>query len=231
MRKGILLIGMVALIAILIFEIAPAQAELGVGLTVGFYSPRFGEVNDALDWVNFFEGTNLGFRSGFAYGLRLNYDFYQNFRIRGEYNTFSSKTSDSSSYTYGPWEETYDGKFELTVRSIICSGIYRFSGIHRFSSDILVSPYVGGGIGLFFTSFSYEEEWKEYYYGWYEWSDRDSDSSGDTSLGLQVLGGVEFSRGSFSLAGEAKYIIARAEPDVEVDLGGLSIAIVAGMKF
>jgi len=224
MRKRTGLIRLVVLISILIFGIASAQAGLSIGEVVSYYSPRFGEVNDKLEWVSALSEMDLKLKGGLACGLTLSYDTSPNFRIRGEHNTFTSKTSDSSSYDL--WEDDYS--FKLTTTPIILSGIY------RFSPDSLLCPYAGAGIGYFFTKIS--DEWKGYYEG--EMWNTESYSDKDNPIGYQILGGIEFRGENFSLAMEARYIIAKAnlnDPsagfNTKVDLGGLFAGLIASTKF
>jgi len=223
-RRG--LIGIIALISILTFGIVPAQAGLSGGIVAGYYNPKIGEIN------NVYEGTNL--KGGLAYGLVLNYDISPNFRIRGEYNTFVSK--DSGGYTdswegfWGDlWEGVYKYKCKLTTSPIILSGIY------RISPDASLCPYIGVGVDFFSTEYTYKEDDKYYLNGSLYDTDVWSFSDTDSPIGFQTLGGVEFRIGNFSLAAEARYIIAKASVGPllfrTADLGGLFAGLVVSIKF
>ena len=224
MKKKMGFIGIVALVSVLMFGMVPAQAGLlSIGGMAGYYNPNFGEINDDLfEEINALTGMDLKFKGGLAYGLAVGYDISPNFKIRGEYNTFTSKTSDSYLYDFGLGEEKWE--FKLTTTPIILSGIY------RISPDIPLCPYIGAGIGYFDTKISCKG--KKYFLGMLV--DEYSDSDKDKPIGYQVLGGVEFGGEGFSLAAEARYIIAEAEMEdwgTKVDLGGLFAGLIASIKF
>jgi len=212
-RKKIGVIGVAALISVLIFGVVPAQAGLlNVGGMAGYYNPNFGEVND-----EYLEGFSKKFEGGLTYGLALSYDISPNIRIRGEYNTFTSKASDDTLSPIMTFEE------KLTVTPIILSGIY------RISPNVPLCPYIGAGVGSFSTKM---EERIEFLGIPVPYEDEDS------PIGFQVLGGVEFGGGNFSLAAEARYIVAKAELNSDeaafytnVDLGGLFVGLIASIKF
>ncbi|MEA1965490.1 MAG: outer membrane beta-barrel protein [Candidatus Aerophobetes bacterium] len=234
MRRRVGVIGIVALVSVLIFGVVPAQAELSVGGMAGYYNPEFGEVNDRLEEFNKRTGTDLKFKGGLAYGLTLSYDISPNLRIRGEYNTFTSKTSDSYTDSYYDclgdlWEDEYNYEEKLAITPIVLSGIY------RFSPDSRLCPYVGAGIGSFPTKYSYDAERKKYCEGYLDDTDTWSGSDEDSPIGFQVLGGVEFGGKKFSLAAEVRYITAKAtsitETKFDVDLGGFFAGLVASIKF
>jgi len=214
-RKKIGVIGVAALISVLIFGVVPAQAGLlNVGGMAGYYNPNFGEVND-----EYLEGFSKKFEGGLTYGLVLSYDISPNIRIRGEYNTFTSKTSETFTILLLPW----DFEEKLTVTPIILSGIY------RISPNVPLCPYIGAGVGSFSTKM---EEKIDLLGITASYSDKDS------PIGFQVLGGVEFGGGNFSLAAEARYIVAKAELNSDeaafytnVDLGGLFAGLIASIKF
>ena len=144
---GFMIVG--TLVLVLGFVSTPARAELSLSLVGGYYSPNFGEINDDqwphLGWCNDYYGTDLGFEAGMMSGLALGYDLDQRFRLRLEYNSFESKTSDDL------WAGGYhwDVDFKLTVTSVILSGIYKFS-----------PPYIGAGIGSFSTEAIHDEDCK-----------------------------------------------------------------------
>jgi len=172
MRKKI--IGfMVAGILFLVlgFVSMPASAELSLGVVGGYYSPNFGQVNDDLDEMNDLLGTDLGFKAGMMYGLALGYNLPARFGLRLEYNSFESKTSDTSSETWGLWEFRDDMDLKLTVTPVILSLLYGFSPF-----------YIGAGVGSFSTKLKVASEWEEYFVGFLvdsgSWSESDSDMGG-----------------------------------------------------
>jgi len=59
-------------------------------------------------------------------------------------------------------------------------------------------------------------------------------SDNDKSIGYQALAGMKFKMKDYSLAGEIRYIVAKAEMKkfyTTVDLGGFSMGIVASTNF
>ncbi|MEA1965188.1 MAG: porin family protein [Candidatus Aerophobetes bacterium] len=221
MKKKMKLVGIMALVSILIFGIAPAQASLGVGLSGGYFSPNYGEVNDEFIGINEVLGTDLGFESGFAWGLNLNYDFNPNWRMRGEYVDFSSKTSE-------PF--LIDGfigfaDFKLNLSALTLSGIYRFFPEKTFS------PYIGVGVGSFSTEYEGEITVGPI-------SFRASDNA--SPIGFRLLVGAEHKTGeNVSILGELRYISAKAEDllegegikGIDVDWSGPSFGLGIAYRF
>lgn len=212
MRKKI--VGfMVAGALVLVFGLAstPARAELSLGLVGGYYSPNFGQVNDDLDEVNDLLGTDVGFKAGMMYGLALGYDLPARFGLRLEYNSFESKTSD---VLYVDPTARVDLEYKLTVTPISLALTYGFSPF-----------YVGAGVG----SFSTELQW-----GFLVDSVFIGVSDSDSPTGLILLAGFGFGAEPIFLNLEARYIVgtkAKLEDAVtEVDLSGLQLSLVAGLK-
>ncbi len=226
------------LVFVLILTSTPAWAELNLGLVGGYYSPSFGKINDYFDEeYNDVYGTDFGFEAGMMYGLVLGYDVNPHFRLRLEYNSFESKTSDSypdpRPYEWVDW----DTDWKLTVTPVILSGIYKFSFF-----------YIGAGLGLFSTEVK-EVATADSYYESASVSDSHarsvpcdihpgdtfSRSVSDSPIGILVLGGFELGGKSPFLSLEARYVVgtkAKLEDlDTEVDLSGLQFSLVAGFKF
>lgn len=230
----------------------PALAEennWSFGVTGGWYSPSYGEVNDDLDEINDYWETDLGLDSGPILGLTASYQFTPNFQLRLEIAKFQSETSDTGTLSggywyywwYYSWEENLDFDGELTVTPVILSGIY------RFPSAGSLQPYIGAGIGQFTTEgkASAKYEYSEYLDGYQiyhvEWPIEDEDT--DKPIGIQLLGGIEGELSeNIDFGIEAKYIIAEAElestklrwfgrKETEVDLGGLMLTGSLLIKF
>jgi len=189
------------------FVSTPASAELSLGLVGGYYSPNFGEINDDLDEVNDFFGTDLELKAGMMYGLALGYDFPPHFGLRLEYNSFESKTSD----TVLPG---VDLDFKLTVTPVILSLLYGFSPF-----------YVGAGVG----SFSTELRW-----GYLVDSTAITMPDSDSPTGLVLLAGYGFGGEPIFLNVEARYVVGTKakleDAGTEVDLSGLQLSLLAGLK-
>lgn len=187
----------------------PALASLSAGLSLGYFSPTYGEVNEDLEGLNDRLGTSWELENGLAYGLNLAYDLKPNWRIRGEYFTFSSKTSDSFSGVIGGLDVNIDYEIKASLGALILSGIY------RFSPDKTFSPYAGVGIGSFSTELKTEAGEGSYGYWHYEdWEGNVTTSQSDkvASIGFQFLGGVEYKIGeNLSILGELRYINAKAK--------------------
>lgn len=188
-----------------------AQAALNFGGLVGWYNPTYGKVNDDLEPLNERLGTNWELGSGLAWGLNINYDSSPNWRMRGEYFSFSSKTSDSYSglVPYTAVDVDIDYEVEASLGALIISGIY------RFSPDKAFCPYAGVGIGLFSTELKTKAEGAGSYYDHYEeWAGNVNKSQSDSArpIGFQFLGGAEYKVGeNLSVIGELRYISAKAE--------------------
>ena len=192
----------------------PARAEWSLGLGGGYYSPNFGKVNDEyLDTVNTTFGTDLELKAGMMYGLVLGYDLGPRFGLRLEYDSFESKTSETVLVT-----PTYsvDLDFKLTVTPVMISLIYGLS-----------PAYIGAGVGSFSTKFQY---------GYLVDSVLITTSDSDSPTGLVLLGGVGLGSPPIFFNLEARYIVGtKAELEkpgggTEVDLSGLQLCLLAGLK-
>lgn len=185
-----------------------AMASLSGGISLRYFSPTYGEVNEDLEGLNQRFGTSWELGSGLAYGLNLNYGLSPNWRIRGEYFTFSSKTSDSFSGVVGGHDVDIDYEIKTSLGALILSGIY------RFSPDKVFSPYAGVGIGSFSTELKTEATGEgSYYWHYQDWEGNVNTSQSDKAapIGFQFLGGVEYKIGeNFSILGELRYINAKA---------------------
>ena len=186
----------------------PARAALNFGGLVGWYNPTYGEVNEDLEGLNQRFGTSWELGSGLAYGLNLNYALSPNWRIRGEYFAFSSKTSDSYSGVIHGHDVDIDYEIKASLGALILSGIY------RFSPDKAFSPYAGVGIGSFSTELKTEATGEgSYYWHYQDWEGNVNTSQSDKAapIGFQFLGGVEYKIGeNLSILGELRYINAKA---------------------
>lgn len=230
-RKIIRLIASGTLIFILSFASRSTQADWSIGGVAGYYSPNFGEVNDFDERYESWDiyGVDLTFKAGTIFGITAAYDISSNFRVRGEINSFTAKASDVG-YWSGVWrwsEEVYDIDFELTMTSLV------FSGIYRFSPEESLSPYVGAGVGQFSTKVKLSEERRWYEYGLLEDIYTTSVSQSDTPIGFQLLGGAEYSIENLLLVAEIKYTIAEADMGLfkTADLSGFSLILGALFKF
>jgi hypothetical protein len=202
----------------------PARAELSLGLVGGYDSPNFGEMNEWFDdGFNDPYGTNFEFKAGMLYGLALGLDLPGRFRLRLEYDSFESKTSDG--YWLGwPWGESYDAAdFKLTVTPVILSVLYGLS-----------PAYIGVGVGSFSTKLDEYWEWEEYdSFGFLVDSGSWSYSESDSPTDLVLLGGFRFGDKPVFLNIEAQHIVgtkAKLDHWSEVDLSGLQLGLLVGIK-
>jgi len=226
MRKKI--IGfMVAGILFLVlgFVSTPASAELSLGLVGSYYSPNYGEVNDYLDEMNTFFGTDLEFKAGMMYGLALGYDLPPRFGLRLEYGSFEPKTSDTVSEGLpGILEYRTDIDLKLTVTPVVLSGIYKFSPF-----------YIGAGVGSFSTKAKATWTYEEYFLGVLVDSESESESDSDSPTGFVLLAGYGFGGESPFLNLEARYVVGTKaklkDIETEVDLSGLQLSLLGGFKF
>ena len=208
--KYLLKVKVLGLVGVMVlFFCSPALASLSAGLSFSSFSPTYGEVNEDLEGLNQRFGTSWELGSGLAYGLNLSYGLSPNWRIRGEYFTFSSKTSDSFSGVIGGRDVNIDYEIKTSLGALILSGIY------RFSPDKTFSPYAGVGIGSFSTELKTEAGEGSYGYWHYQkWEGNVTTSQSDKAapIGFQFLGGVEYKIGeNLSILGELRYINAKAK--------------------
>jgi len=186
-----------------------AMGSLSGGISLNYLSPTYGKVNDDLEPLNERLGTSWKLEGGLAYGLNLGYDLSPDWAIRGEYFSFSSKTSDSYSGLIGGHDVDIDYEIKASLGGLILTGIY------RFSPDKAFCPYAGVGIGLFSTELKTKARGRGSYYDHYEeWAGNVNESQSDSAspIGFQFLGGAEYKIGeNLSIAGEIRYISAKAE--------------------
>lgn len=217
------------LVLVLGFVSTPSSAQLNLALVGGYYSPKFGEINDSFDEMNAEFDTDLGFKAGTMYGLALGYDLGPRFGLRLEYDSFESKTSDTWSSTEDLWEYRSGSNINLIVTPVILSLTYGFS-----------PAYIGAGIGSFATKVKGTWTYEEYYDGSLIYSDSGTGSESDSPTGFILLAGLRFGGGSPFLNLEARYIVGTkakfgedAEPEdiVEADLSGLQLSLLGGFKF
>lgn len=217
------------LIFTLIFAARATGADWSIGGVAGYYSPNFGEINDFDERYESWDiyGVDLTLKAGTIFGITAAHDISPNLRLRGEINSFTAEANDIGYWSSGPYEEVSDIDFQLTMTSLV------FSGIYRFSPEEPLSPYVGAGVGQFSTKVKLTEERRWYEYGSLEDTYTTNVSQSDTPIGFQLLGGVEYSIENFLLAAEIKYIIAKADMAVfkTADLSGLSLILGVLFKF
>jgi len=212
---------------------APARAELSLKILGGQYSPHLRKLNEDLDkyWNNRWD-TDFEFKAGAIFGLALGYDVGPRFEIRLEGYAFESKTGDTYRRSWenelGLWERYCNDDFKLTVTSMIVSGIYKFSLFH-----------VGAGVGSFSSKLHWVGGYDRYFNGSWMDSHSHSESDRDSSVGLVVLAGFSFGNKPVSLNLEARYVMLAKSKlevncpnwDTEVDLSGLQLSLLAGVKF
>ncbi|MCD6472883.1 hypothetical protein J7K55_07190 [Candidatus Aerophobetes bacterium] len=237
MKRKTMFIVMIVLFFVLIFGIAQAWGNLSIGGTAGYYSPKFGEINSRyLGNLTDAWGSPMGLEleGNFASGIMVDYDISPNIFIRGEYNKFVSKKSGTwypEIYSQGTivYKNEYNLIEKLVAMPIILSGVY------KFSSEKSRCSYAGVGVCLFSTKFNESLEIKKYRSGdLVNVIPLHSISDNDKSIGYQALAGMKFKMKDYSLAGEIRYIVAKAEMKkfyTTVDLGGFSMGIVASTNF
>jgi len=143
--KSLSMIKALGLIGIMVFLFSySAIAGSTRGMSLGYFNPSYGKINQDLAETNEYLGTDFKFKGGLAFEFNLSYNFTSNWQIKEEFLCFSSKTSDSYHYieNWGQTEFHQENKTDLEVRlrALI------FSGIYRFFPDKKLSPYVGIGI-------------------------------------------------------------------------------------
>jgi hypothetical protein len=235
MRKKIVE-SVIAGVLVLVLGVAstPARAELSLKILTGQYSPHLRKINEDFDehWNNE-RGTDFEFKAGVIYGLALGYDVGPRFEIRLEGHYCESETGDTFYHSWqdsrGFYEHYHHDQFRLTVTPVIISGIYKFPPF-----------YVGAGVGSFLSKLQWVGEYDEYLNGslWHSYSLGTSDT--DSPVGLVVLAGFRFGGRLVSFNLEARYVmVAKAKLEVdywdtwdtEVDLSGLQLSLLAGVKF
>lgn len=228
MRKIIRLIATGTLIFALGFAARVAGADWSIGGFAGYYSPAFGEVNEWDEWYeeSRIYGVDLKLGAGVIYGITAEYGISPNFALRGEIKSFSTKTSGTGYRSWSYYEEEWDLDFELTMRSVVLSGIY------RLPLETLTA-YMGAGVGQFATRAELTTVARRY------WDDAPEDtwtqslSQSDSPIGLEFLGGIEYGIKNFLLAAEIKYTAAKADMGYfrTADLSGLSLILRLLLKF
>lgn len=228
-RKIVRLIASGTLIFLLSFATRATGTDWSIGGIAGYYSPNFGEINDFDERYETWDiyGVDLTFKAGTIFGITAAYDISPNSSLRGEMNGFAAEANDIGYWSSGPYGEVSDIDFQLTMTSLV------FSGVYRFSPEEPLSPYVGAGVGQFSTKVKLIEERRWYEYGSLEDTYTTSVSQSDTPIGFQLLGGVEYSIENFLLVAEIKYTIAKADMALfkTADLSGFSIILGALFKF
>lgn len=231
-KKIIALLGVGLLVCFFSLFSDSAQAALNLGGLVGWYHSSFGEVNDYLDDVNEYWGTNLEFRGGLMYGITVDYEIIPNFKLRGRWSSFVTETSDNGQRTA---DFRYEADYKLSVNVLTLSGVY------AMPRKEAASPYVGVGVSQFATKFQWSEA--GLLNGAPFLTSFGSETEG--SVGFEVLAGIEYDTGRFLLRGEASYVSAEAEMEdfesarrgaalvtrTTIDLSGLflSLGVVIGL--
>jgi len=188
-----------------------AWASLSAGIGFYYFSPSYGEVNTDLRMVNSEVGTNLEYKAGRAIGLTVGHDISRDWEVKGEFFVLPEHAAGGYGISLPmPIEE-------LAIFHLISLYAVIISGVYKVPSEEIFYPYIGGGIGLFST-FVEGNFFKNYGNIRYIRSDTVS------SVGFQVLGGMHIKIGkSFSMRGEARYIIAKADRLFEDEFESTSI--------
>ena len=202
-----------------------------VGGFAGYYSPRFGNINEDLEEINEDLGTDLELKSGIAFGGGVEYNLSPNLGVRGEYLGFNPKTSDRifehyedviEPWGYDYWTESLDFDIGANLGAFIISGIYRLSPCSSFS------PYIGVGIGSFSSEGKVEVRYRlEGEINGLVDDERETNSETVSSTGFQALVGTDYQiSDNFSLIGEARYISCEADFEdlgTSIDWSGILI--------
>jgi len=195
----------------MIVPITTAWASLSAGIGFYYFSPSYGEVNADLRMVNSEVGTSLEYRAGQAIGLTVGYDISRDWEVKGEFFVLPEHNAGGFSFSVPAPAEEFAIFPLINLYAVIISGVY------KVPSKEIFYPYIGGGIGLFSTSVK-GHFFKNYGNIWYVRSDTVS------SAGFQMLGGMHIKIGrSFSMRGEARYIIAKADGLFEDEFESTSI--------
>ena len=180
MRKIVGVMGGASLLLLGLF-ILPATAQFSIGPLLGYYTPSDGEVKAF--------GRELEIRSGLAYGLAAEYNLTPSLKIRGEYFSFESDSSESFL--------VFDLGTKTRMSPLLVSAIY------KIRPGGTLCPYLGAGIGMF--SSELELSVTDTTTGI-----RTSSKESDNPTGFQLLAGAEYGLGeNFLLLGEARYVIAK----------------------
>lgn len=194
-----------------------AQASFWI-TGVGFhYSPDYGDLGDGLEADKPFYETpsTLGPGSGIAFSAE--YDFSEDWGIRLDTFSFTGIAD------YHRLTGTHTLLFETSTSPVLASAVY------RVPVEGKLYPYLGAGIGIFSSELIITAEGGNY----------ESVDWTDSSLGFQVLGGVEYRlKSRLFFSGEVRYISAKAEyPDYHclescsTDWSGIFVDIGIGCRF
>lgn len=153
----------------------------------GYYKPQFGEINQKLGDISKIEGMDLELKGGMIYGGRVGLDIGK-FRLALDYGQFISETSDT--------------RAGATISCEVKTNPAFLSIIYGASPEASVSPYIGAGIGKFFSKLTYTEKWV---------TNVISTSDKDDPTGYQALLGIEvIITENFALTAEGRYLWGKA---------------------
>jgi len=212
-----IVVGFLSVVVVLLLISSFAQAGLKMSVNAGYYSPNYGQINEELSAAKVETGMDLRFDSGVFFGLSIAGEVGDKLEVRLEYDSFSSKTKDSYSYS-----DTFEGityREDITVELELSTTPIILSLIYNFSPGASLSPYAGVGLGIFSSKLSSKTVCKYYENGElvdveppYEYSDDDS------PMGFLVLAGVQKDvTENLIFRGEVRYISAKATFATEVE--------------
>jgi opacity protein-like surface antigen len=223
-----------AALMVAIFWLIPkaAEAKLSIG---GFFSYGyplgFGEINDAFEeYYNSVYGTSLGFKTGTASGIEVEYSISPGLVIRGETFNLESNTADSRTEPSPPYTTEIYYKGEAKASSIF------LSLVGKPGFDESFSIYAGAGVGAFDTELETSTRWVYYLDGAWSHEEIDALYSRDKHWGFQFLGGAEYRIGkNLVLQGEARVLFStsamKEEIGREVSWDSFFLSLGVGYRF
>jgi hypothetical protein len=210
-----------------------AHAQQSVNFSIGVFVPH-GEASRTSDDVLV---NNLDF-------LLFNLDDFKTASFGGEWefpliehlhaSLGVGLTTKSVPSIYTDFYEDDGSEIEqdLSLRIVPFTAAIRYLPLRR---DAPVQPYIGAGVGIFAWRYSESGEFINFNTGEVF---RDTFSGSGATAGPVILGGVDFSLGSWSIGGEIRYQSAQGElPEDQsfagskIDLGGFTYSATVKVKF
>lgn len=219
MRKTFRMILSILIVIMGIFSlVSSAQASFWIAGIGAYYSPNYGDIGDRIDRINRDYGAQLKLEAGLGFGFSTGYDF-EKWGLRLDGFTFEAETS-SIGYIYSYWLSIpVNFRIRTSITPIILSAVY------RVPTQSKLHPYLGAGVGKFFSEMTYT-------YGALGLEGEQSES--DSPIGFQILGGAEYRlENRFFVCGELRYLSAETDYPtfVNTDWSGVFASIGVGLKF
>lgn len=239
--------GVIGIIMLIFASSVEAQRiGTGISLSVGYWKPNLEEANDALElWAELLDESDINpqgddkFTGNFTFGGAILIGLNERIALRGELfywkQTLEQTAHEEEAGSGYNWEWDGEASASIRIMPIVLSGQYYLGNLEG-----KVRPYLGGGLGLAFTSAKVEAnqrvEVTSTSGNFSDSEDFKADDSG-SSLMLQFFGGADFFlSNNMAFFAEGKYISGsfnvkenRNDIDEDVSLSGFQVN--GGIRF